>query len=176
MIIGIVIGSASTIVVITNFPLFTSEFFDPGNYIKLQDEQEIDEKEKIVENSLTTNNLRYELVDVKKSDFGINGEKPLEGGTFLITILEIENTGKTEAIIYGTNWFVKDSEERIFKPKTHNAISEDGEKRFSIAIPPGFKVVKEIGFEIPVGSQLSMSLYVADKPGDSEPLLFGQII
>jgi len=44
--------------------------------------------------SILTNELQYSLIEVKKTDFGINGEKPLEGGVFLITKIEIENLGK----------------------------------------------------------------------------------
>ena len=35
---------------------------------------------------------------MKKSDFGIMGEKPLEGGVYLIGKIKIENLGKQELI------------------------------------------------------------------------------
>jgi len=100
-------------------------------------------------------------------------EKPLEGGIFLITKIEIENFGKQEVIVYGKNWLLKDENERVYSPKTFNAIPENNENIFSIRIPPGFKIIKNIGFEIPSKVESTRELYVADKPLESNPILLG---
>ena len=47
---------------------------------------------------------------------------------------------------------------------------------FSIRIPPGFKITKNIGFEIPSSLELDRELYVADKPFESQPVLLGIVI
>jgi len=124
---------------------------------------------------LVTNDLHYKLIDVKNTDFGINGEKPLAGGIFLISKVEIENFGKEEVIVYGKNWKLKDENNRIYSPKTFDATPEKNENVFSIRIPPGFKIIKNIGFEIPSDIESSRQLYVANKPFDSEPILLGII-
>jgi len=170
--IGMMIGGSGMFVLFQNFLIFENENeISLDAFIKFEENP----KEKIP-TTLITNELKYTLLEVNTLDFGINGEKPLEGGIFIIVELEIENLQKEEALIYGTNWFVKDSEGRIFKAKTHNAAPEDSEKKFSIVIPPSFKVTKKIGFEIPSNPQSSMELFVADKPGDAQPILFGKII
>ena len=171
---GIVIGGSGMFVISENFPIYENENeINLDKFIKFEQES----KEAVqTPTILFTNDLKYTLLDVNRLDFGINGEKPLEGGVFIIAEVEIENLQKEEAVIYGKNWFVKDSEGRIFKTKTHNATSEDSEKKFSIVIPPSFKVTKKIGFEIPSDSQLSMELFVADKPDDSQPILLSKIV
>ena len=84
--------------------------------------------------------------------------------------------GKNEIIIYGNSWFVKDSQERIYKPKSYDTNSEDNENIFSIRIPPGFTVTKKIGFEIPNDSN-SVQLFVSNGPTkEAEPILFTRII
>ncbi len=123
--------------------------------------------------TLLTNELQYTLVEIKRTDFGVNGEKPLEGGVFLITKIEIENYGTSEAIVYGKNWLLKDEKGRTYTPKTFDASKEDMEHIFSIRIPPGFKITKNIGFEIPSSLELDRELYVADKPFESQPVLLG---
>lgn len=123
--------------------------------------------------SILTNDLQYKLLEVKKTDFGINGEKPLEGGIFLITKVEIENFGKQEVIVYGENWFLKDKDDRIYTPKTFNATPEKNKNIFSIRIPPGFKIVQDIGFEIPSRLESERELYVANKSFESEPIFLG---
>ena len=123
--------------------------------------------------TLRTNELQYTLVEIKTTDFGINGEKPLEGGVFLITKVEIENFGKHEVIVYGKNWLLKDENERVYSPKTFNATPEKNENIFNIRIPPGFKITKSIGFEIPSNVESVRELYVADKPLESNPILLG---
>lgn len=125
--------------------------------------------------TLLTNELQYTLLEVKRTDFGVNGEKPLEGGVFLITKIGIENYGTTEAIVYGKNWQLKDENGRMYTPKTFDATKENAENIFSIRIPPGFKIVKNIGFEIPSSLELTRELYVADKPFESQPILLGII-
>jgi hypothetical protein len=125
--------------------------------------------------SILTNELQYKLLDVKKTDFGINGEKPLEGGVFLITKVEIENLGKHEIIVYGENWFLKDQDDRIYSPKTFNATPEKNKNIFSIRIPPGFKIVQDIGFEIPLELKTARGLYVANKAYESEPIFLGLV-
>ncbi len=123
--------------------------------------------------SILTNELRYNLMEVKKTDFGINGEKPLEGGVFLIAKIEIENIGKKEVIVFGKNWFLKDKDDRIYTPKTFSSTPESGENIFSVRIPPGFKITQNIGFEIPSKSESPNELYVANKAFDSEPIFLG---
>lgn len=125
--------------------------------------------------SILTNELQYKLLEVKKTDFGINGEKPLEGGIFLITKVEIENFGKHEVIVYGENWFLKDQEDRVYTPKTFNSTPEKNKNIFSIRIPPGFKIIQDIGFEVPLRLELERELYVANKPFDSEPIFLGLV-
>jgi hypothetical protein len=123
--------------------------------------------------TILTNELQYSLVEVKTTDFGINGERPLEGGVFLITKVEIENFGKQEVIVYGENWFLKDPDDRIYTPKTFNATPEKNENIFSIRIPPGFKITQNIGFEIPSKLDSQKELYVADRAFESEPIFLG---
>lgn len=125
--------------------------------------------------TLQTNELQYTLLEVKRTDFGINGEKPLEGGIFLITKIEIENFGKQEIIVYGNNWLLKDENERVYTPKTFNATPEKNENIFSIRIPPGFKITKSIGFEVPSDLESKRELYVADSAFASSPILLGLV-
>jgi hypothetical protein len=168
---GIVIGSAGMYFVINNLPV---PAIVNAPIVSFNDLEQLEEKKAV--NLLVTNNIRYNLLDTKKSEFGVNGEKPLEGGLFVITELEIENIGKEEMIIYGNSWFVKDSEERVYKPKSHN-VNKDNENIFSITIPPGFKVTKKIGFEIPKESDKSIDLFVADSPSkEAKSILFTRII
>ena len=125
--------------------------------------------------TLFTDEIKYVLVDTKRTDFGVNGEIPLNGGIYLITKIEIENLTKEEIIIYGKNWFIKDSKDRIYKPQSFNA-KTDAENIFSIRIPPGFTVVKNIGFEIPSDLKSDINLYVADSSGlVTKPILLGQV-
>jgi len=140
----------------------------------------IEEKPSIIQTqnlptSIITNDLQYKLLEVKKTDFGINGEKPLDGGIFLITKVEIENFGKREVIVYGENWFLKDQDDRIYAPKTFNASPEQNKNIFSIRIPPGFKIVQDIGFEIPLRLDSVRELYVANKSFESEPIFLGLV-
>jgi len=124
---------------------------------------------------LLTNDLKYTIVESLRTDFGINGERALKNGVFLVVKIEIENFGKKEVIIYGENWFLKDNQDRIFLPKTFDANPEETERLFSIRIPPGFKVTKHVGFEIPSSLESPIDLYVADKPFDSSPILLGKV-
>jgi len=124
--------------------------------------------------TLFTDELKYVLLDTKRTDFGVNGEMPLEGGIFLIAKIEIENLTKEEIIIYGKNWFIKDTEDRIYKPHSFNA-KKDPENLFSIRIPPGFTVVKNIGFEIPTELDSGINLYVADSGFNSSPIMLGKL-
>ena len=124
--------------------------------------------------TLFTDELKYVLLDTKRTDFGVNGEIPLEGGIFLIAKIEIENLTKEEIIVYGKNWFIKDTEDRIYKPHSFNA-KKDSENLFSIRIPPGFTVVKNIGFEIPSELDSGINLYVADSGFNSSPILLGRL-
>ena len=140
----------------------------------------VEDKEKSVEipnlpKTLRTNELQYTLVEIKTTDFGIRGEKPLEGGVFLITKVEIENFGKQEVVVYGKNWLLKDENERVYLPKTFNATPENNENIFNIRIPPGFKISKSIGFEVPSNVESARELYVADKPFESNQILLGII-
>jgi hypothetical protein len=123
--------------------------------------------------SIVTNQLRYTLSEVKEIGFGINGEKPLEGGIFLLTKVEIENMGKNEVVIYGQNWQIRDKHDRVYTPKTFDAQPENNEKIFSIRIPPGFKITKTVGFEIPLGLEHPRDLYVADRGFESKPIFLG---
>jgi hypothetical protein len=170
IIIGIVIGSIGTY-----YSNYAFSFFGIG---ELSFPSTNEEKSKEIETQqlpkpLLTNELQYTLVEVKRTDFGVNGEKPLEGGVFLITKIEIENYGTTEAVVYGKNWLLKDEKGRTYTPKTFDASKEDTEHVFSIRIPPGFKIVKNIGFEIPSSLELARELFVADKPFESQPILLG---
>lgn len=173
IIVGLAIGSAGMYFLLKTIPFLESGFGGPvDSFTQLP----IEDSDKDQKPTLITNDLKYTILDVRQSDFGVKGEKPLEGGIFVITKLEIENIGKTEIEVYGTSWFVQDSEGRIFKPKTFDATAEEDEKLFSIKIPPGFKVVKDIGFEIPSQPQLPLQLYVSDKSFSSDPILLDQII
>lgn len=125
--------------------------------------------------SIVTNDLRYKLASVKTTDFGINGEKPLSGGVFLVAKVEIENFAKEEVIVYGKNWKLKDENDRIYAPRTFDATPENGENIFSLRIPPGFKIVTNIGFEIPSNIESSRELFVADKAFESKPVLLGVV-
>ncbi len=105
------------------------------------------------------------------------GKNPwMEGGIFVIVKTEIENIGKTEIKVFGKNWLLEDSKGRIYTPKSYNAIKENDDNIFSIEIPPGFKIVRDIGFEVPITSQNDLDLYVADSSFDSKPVLLGKII
>jgi hypothetical protein len=139
----------------------------------LDEQKQIGAQMQSTPKSILTNELQYNLVEVKKTDFGINGEKPLEGGVFLITKIEIENFGKQEVIVYGENWFLKDQDDRVYTPKTFNATPEKNENIFSIRIPPGFKITQNIGFEIPSKLESQKELYVADRAFESEPIFLG---
>lgn len=169
IIIGVAIGAALTTFVLTNNEI--------NRLLELGEVSEIpaNEQEKLA-TTLVTNDLKYAVLDVRKSEYGVNGERPLGGGIFVITKIEIENIGKTEVKVFGKNWYLKDSEGRIFMPKSHNAIKEENKNRFSIEIPPGFKVIKDIGFEVPVASQNNLDLYVADSSFKSKSVLLGKII
>lgn len=125
--------------------------------------------------TLETNELRYTLVEVKESDFGINGEKPLEGGIYLIGKIKIENLGKQELIVFGKNWQLKDKNQRTYNVKTFDANLESSDKIFSIRIPPGFTVTKNIGFEIPTELKSSREFYVPNSGFESQPVLLGKI-
>jgi hypothetical protein len=175
IIIGIIFGSSGTYYLLVHTPILEINLLgpavEPSNQIPIEEMIETDQKL-----TLETNNLRYTVLDVRKSDFGVKGEKPLEGGIFVISKIEIENIGKTEVKVYGTSWFVQDSEGRVFKPKTFDATPEKDEKFFSVQIPPGFKIVKDVGFEIPAQLKLPLQLYVADKSTSAEPILLGRII
>lgn len=175
IIIGIIIGSSGMYYLLINSPILEIGLLIPAvesiNQIPIEGLSDNDQKP-----TLVTNDLKYTVLDVQKSDFGVKGEKPLEGGVFVISKIEIENIGKTEVMVFGTSWFVQDSEGRIFKPKTFDAAAEENEMLFSIQIPPGFKIVKDVGFEIPSQLKLPLQLYVADKPSTSDPVLLGRII
>ena len=168
--IGIVIGSIGTY-----YSNYAFSFFgiDELSFPSLTEEKSKEIKTQHLPKTLLTNELQYTLVEVKRTDFGVNGEKPLEGGVFLITKIEIENYGTTEAVVYGKNWILKDEKGRTYTPKTFDASKEDIEHVFSIRIPPGFKIVKNIGFEIPSSLELARELFVADKPFESQPILLG---
>jgi hypothetical protein len=175
IIVGIIIGSFGTFFLLNTFPFIETNILNvkdsalsplPLKSLEAQDLKPV----------LITNNLKYSVLDVRKSSFGVKGEKPLEGGTFVITKIEIENIGKTEAVVYGTTWNVQDDLGRIFKPKSFDAQPEDEAKRFSIQIPPGFKVTQDIGFEVPSRSNASLYLFVADSSSTAEPILLGQIL
>jgi hypothetical protein len=170
IIIGIIVGSIGTYYSNYAFSFFGIDELSIPSFEE--------EKSQLIEipqipKTLLTNDLQYTLVEIKRTDFGVNGEKPLEGGVFLITKIEIENYGTTEAIVYGKNWLLKDEKGRMYTPKTFDASKENNENIFSIRIPPGFKIVKNIGFEIPSNLELARELYVADKPFDSQPILLG---
>lgn len=175
IIIGVVIGSIGTFFLFNNTTIFEDVglLFPEDSFTQMPIE---DFSEQDLRPVLATNELKYTVLDVRTSDFGVNGEKPLEGGIFVITKVEIENIGKTEVVVYGTSWFVQDSEGRIFKPKTFDAIPEGGGKYFSIQIPPGFKITRDIGFEVPSEPSLPLQLYVAENSYESDPILLGQII
>ena len=128
-----------------------------------------------VPKSILTNELRYNLIEVKKTDFGINGEKPLEGGVFLVVKIEIENLGKKEVTVFGKNWFLKDIVDRVYTPKTFSSIPENGENIFSVRIPPGFKITQNVGFEIPSKLESTKELYVPNKAFESEPIFLGVV-
>lgn len=147
--------------------------FDEISLPSINEDKITNVKMQTIPKTILTNELQYTLVEVKKTDFGINGEKPLEGGIFLITKVEIENFGTHEVIVYGKNWLLKDENGRVYSPKTFNAVPEQNENIFSIRIPPGFKIIKSIGFEVPINVESLRELYVADKPLDSNPILLG---
>ena len=172
IIIGIFLGSFGTY-----YSNFAFSFFgiEEISFPSLKEKEHNTLEMQQLPKSLFTNDLQYVLLEVKRTDFGVNGEKPLEGGVFLITKIEIENFGTTEAIVYGKNWQLKDEEGRTYTPKTFDASLENGENVFSIRIPPGFKIVKNIGFEIPSSVDSTRELYVADKPFESQPILLGVV-
>ena len=175
IIIGIIIGSSGMYYLLMYTPIAEIGLLGPVeesfNQVPIERLSEADQKP-----TLATNDLKYTVLDVRQSDFGVKGEKPLEGGIFVISKIEIENIGKTEVMVFGTSWFVQDSEGRIFKPKTFDTTSEEDEKIFSIQIPPGFKIVNDVGFEIPAQLKLPLQLYVADKSSTSDSVLLGRII
>ena len=170
LIIGITLGSVGTY-----FSNYALNLFgiDELSIPSTDDEKKITAQIQSTPKSILTNELQYSLVEVKKTDFGINGEKPLEGGVFLVTKIEIENFGKQEVIVYGENWFLKDQDDRVYTPKTFNATPEKNENIFSIRIPPGFKITQNIGFEIPSKLESQKELYVADRAFESEPVFLG---
>lgn len=172
IIVGIVLGSFGTYYSNYAFNLFG---IDELSIPSQNEEKQNYPQTQSIPKSIVTNELQYKLVEVKKTDFGINGEKPLGGGIFLITKIEIENLGKHEVIVYGENWFLKDQDDRIYTPKTFNAIPEKNENIFSIRIPPGFKIIQDIGFEIPASLDSSRELYVADRAFESEPVFLGLV-
>jgi hypothetical protein len=175
IIIGIILGSSGMYYLLVHTPILEIGLLGPAvessNQMPVEELSAADQKP-----TLATNDLKYTVLDVRKSDFGVKGEKPLEGGIFVISKIQIENIGKTEVMVFGNSWFVQDSEGRIFKPKTFDATAEEDEKLFSIQIPPGFKIVKDIGFEIPAQLKLPLQLYVADKSSTGDPILLGRII
>jgi hypothetical protein len=170
IIVGITLGSLGTY-----FSNYALNLFgiDEISIPSLDEQKQIGVQMQSIPKSIFTNELQYNLVEVKKTDFGINGEKPLEGGVFLITKIEIENFGKQEVIVYGENWFLKDQDDRVYTPKTFNATPEKNENIFSIRIPPGFKITQNIGFEIPSKLESQKELYVADRAFESEPIFLG---
>jgi len=172
IIIGIILGSIGTYY--SNYALNflgINELSIPSIDKKTSADTKLEE----IPKSILTNELRYNLIEVKKTDFGINGENPLEGGVFLIAKIEIENLGKKEVIVFGKNWFLKDIEDRVYTPKTFSSTPERDENIFSVRIPPGFKITQNIGFEIPSKLESSKELYVADKAFDSDPIFLGII-
>ncbi len=169
MIIGFAVGVSATTFALTNSELKGIFGLDEVSEMTTIAEDEL-------ETTLVTSDLKYAVLDVRKSEYGVNGERPLGGGIFVIARIEIENIGKTEVMVFGENWHLKDTKGRIFKPKSHNAQDLENEKRFSIEIPPGFKVIKDVGFEVPIASQSNLDLYVADSSFDSKPILLGKII
>ena len=169
IIIGITLGSVGTY--FSNYAL--NLFGIDEISIPSMDEEKQIGAQMHTPKSILTNELQYSLVEVKKTDFGINGEKPLEGGVFLITKIKIENFGKQEVIVYGENWFLKDQDDRVYTPKTFSATPEKNENIFSIRIPPGFKITQNIGFEIPYKLESQKELYVADRAFESEPIFLG---
>lgn len=174
IIIGLALGSSGTLFLISNTSILDGNLLGIDNSFSHAPIEEKNEQD--LKPFLITNNLKYTILDVRTSGFGVKGEKPLEGGIFVISKLEIENIGKTELIVYGTSWFVQDSEGRIFKPKTFDATPTNDERYFSIQIPPGFKIVKDIGFEIPSEPSLPLELYVAKNSFEADAILLGQII
>lgn len=170
IIIGITLGSLGTYFSNYALNLFGIEELSIPS---MNEEKQMGAQMQSTPKSILTNELQYSLVEVKKTDFGINGEKPLEGGIFLITKIEIENFGKQEVIVYGENWFLKDQDDRVYTPKTFNATPEKNENIFSIRIPPGFKITQNIGFEIPSKLESQKELYVADRAFESEPIFLG---
>jgi hypothetical protein len=154
IIIGITLGSVGTY-----FSNYALNLFgiDEISIPSMDEEKQMGAQMQSTPKSILTNELQYSLVEVKKTDFGINGEKPLEGGVFLITKIEIENFGKQEVIVYG------------------NATPEKNENIFSIRIPPGFKITQNIGFEIPSKLESKKELYVADRAFESEPIFLGTV-
>lgn len=172
VLVGIAIGATGTYYSNYAFSFFgIQEISIPSMEKKHTD----DLTQEILSAVLFTNELQYTLVEVKKTDFGINGEKPLEGGIFLIVKVEIENFGKQEVTVYGKNWILTDENGRTYSPKTFNASPEINDNIFSIRIPPGFKVTKNVGFEIPSGIESERKMYVPDKPNESNPILLSVI-
>lgn len=170
LIIGISLGSLGTY-----FSNYALNLFgiDELSIPSMDEDRQMGSQIHSIPKTILTNELQYTIVEVKTTDFGINGEKPLEGGVFLITKIEIENFGKQEVIVYGANWFLKDQEDRVYTPKTFNATPEKNENIFSIRIPPGFKITQNIGFEIPSKFESKKELYVADRAFESEPVFLG---
>ncbi|MDX1440973.1 MAG: DUF4352 domain-containing protein [Nitrosopumilaceae archaeon] len=169
---GIVIGSLGTYY--SNY-LLDSIGLENLDFPSNQKEESSPEPIDPLPKTLLTNEIQYTLLEVKQTDFGIRGEKPLEGGIFLITKLQIENFGKQEIVVYGKNWSLRDENNRIYTPKTFDVTNEDNENIFSIRIPPGFKIETNIGFEIPVNLDSNRELYVSDKGGVSQPIFLATI-
>ena len=171
LVIGIVIGITGSY-----FSHDFSELFGiDQSILPFLEKEKLDRDSSMSPKSIVTNDLRYTLISVKTTDFGINGEKPLSGGIFLVTKVEIENFAKEEVIVYGKNWKLKDENDRIYSPRTFDAAPEKNENIFSLRIPPGFKIVTNIGFEIPSSIESSRELFVADKAFDSKPILLGVV-
>ncbi|NIP62860.1 MAG: DUF4352 domain-containing protein [Nitrosopumilaceae archaeon] len=175
LILGLVIGVALG-VVSTYYSVYALTLMEIQILPNLSDKDTVKSKltSVTIPKTLFTDELKYVLLDTKRTDFGVNGEMPLEGGVFLIAKIEIENLTKEEIIVYGKNWFIQDAEDRIYKPHSFNA-KKDPENIFSIRIPPGFTVVKNIGFEIPTELDSGIELYVADSGFSSSPILLGHL-
>lgn len=172
LVLGIALGSLGTYLLLTS-PVIANVFDVKTMMAPTEINSTKDESYK--HPSMVKNNLKYTVLEVRTSDYGIKGEKPLEGGIFLIIKVEIENLDKTEVSIRGKNWFLQDSKGRTYLPKTHNANPLDNEDLFSIRVPPGFKVVRDVGFEIPSYIDENFELYVPNKPLDSEPVVLGKV-
>ena len=173
IVVGLVLGTIGFYFTLTTFPEMASLLFVFPQ--TLDESVEIPLEELNKKPTLITNELVYTLLDTRQSEFGIQGEKPLSGGVFVISKLEIENIGKTEISVYGDSWYVQDSKDRIFKPKSFDPKLHNDERLFVIKIPPGFKLVNDIGFEVPSKLELPLYLYVDDASTESKSILLGQL-